>query len=129
VVVDGESELSRTVLDAGAGIRADRTVEGAASALESVLAPGGLHGKLAEGARRLAAGPLSWDAVVRPLVTRIRRGREPRFLSPVPVGAVTRRRKVWGTALHRAEVSLRIRGPAGFFAHGLGRAAGRGRPS
>jgi len=125
VVVDGESDLSRIVLDAGAGVRADRTVDGAASALERVLGDAGARSHLAAGALQLAKGALSWDACVAPLVARIARGRRAEGgLAPSPVAAVRLARRRWGSALHRAEVSLRLRGPAGFLAHGLRRARG-----
>jgi glycosyltransferase involved in cell wall biosynthesis len=126
VIVDGDSDLTRLVLDAGAGPRTDRTLEAAASAMEFVLRDDAGRASLVAGARALAAGPLSWDACAAPLVARIRRGRRTEGgLAPSPVSAVKLRRRKWGTALHRAEVSLKLRGPAGFLAHGLGRAAGR----
>lgn len=127
VVVDGESELSRVVLDAGAGIAVERSTEAAAAAIESLLADDARRAACADAARRLAAGPFSWDACVAPLVARIRAGRRDHGgLAPAPVGAVRLRRRKWGSPLHRAEVSLKLRGPLGFVAHGLRRAARRG---
>lgn len=126
VVVDGESDLTRIVRDAGAGIAVERSVEAAAAAVDSLLADDARRLACAVAAQRLAAGALSWDACVAPLVARIRAGRrEGGGLAPSPVGAVRLRRRKWGSALHRAEVSLKLRGPLGFVAHGLRRAARR----
>jgi glycosyltransferase involved in cell wall biosynthesis len=125
-VIDGESESTRIVAAAGAGVAVERSVEAAAAAIESLLASDARHAACTVAARSLAAGPLSWDACVAPLVARIGRGSSAGAgLAPAPIPAVRLRRRRWGTALHRLEVSLRLRGPAGFVAHGLRRAAGR----
>jgi len=125
-VLDGESELTRIVADAGAGVAVQRSVEAAAGAIESLLADDAERAACVAAARSLAAGRLSWDACAAPLVARIRRApREGGGLAPAPISAVRLRRRRWGTALHRLEVSLRLRGPAGFVAHGLRRATGR----
>jgi hypothetical protein len=125
VVVDGESELTRLVAEAAAGIAVPRTPGAAAAAIETLLSDQTTRRVSSDAARRLAAGPLSWDACVAPLVVRIAKGRrEHGGLAPSPVAAVRLARRRWGTALHRAEVSLRLRGPAGFLAHGLRRARG-----
>ena len=126
VVVDGESELTRLVAEAAAGIAVPRNAEAAAAAIDALLDDQAGRRVCADAARRLAAGPLSWDACVAPLVRRIGRGRcDSGGLAPSPVAAVRLARRRWGTVLHRAEVSLRLRGPAGFLAHGLRRARGR----
>jgi glycosyltransferase involved in cell wall biosynthesis len=126
VVVDGESELTRVVAEAAAGIAVPRNAEAAAAAIETLLEDHAGRRVCADAARRLAAGPLSWSACVAPLVRRIAHGRrDERGLAPSPVAAVRLARRRWGTVLHRAEVSLRLRGPAGFLAHGLRRARGR----
>ena len=126
VVVDGESELTRLVAEAAAGIAVPRNAEAAAAAIDALLDDHAGRRVCSDAARRLAAGPLSWDACVAPLVRRIGRGRrEAGGLAPSPVAAVRLARRRWGTVLHRAEVSLRLRGPAGFLAHGLRRARGR----
>lgn len=127
VVVDGASELTRLVAEAAAGLAVPRADGAAAAAVETLLADHALRGVAADAARRLAAGPLSWSKCVAPLVARIERGRRSEGgLAPSPVAAVRLARRRWGTALHRAEVSLRLRGPAGFLAHGLRRARGKG---
>jgi hypothetical protein len=125
-VVDGASELTRIVADAGAGVLVERSVEAASSAIESILADDARRAACAAAARRLADDRLSWDVCVAPLVDRVRRPRRVGGgLAPAPVAAVRLNRRTWGTRLHRIEVSLRLRGPAGFVAHGLRRAAGR----
>jgi glycosyltransferase involved in cell wall biosynthesis len=125
-VIDGESELTRIVADAGAGVAVRRSAEAAAAAIESLLADDAFRAASSEFARALAAGRLSWDACVAPLAARIRRApRADDGLAPAPIPAVRLRRRRWGTAMHRLEVSLRLRGPAGFVTHGLRRAAGR----
>jgi glycosyltransferase involved in cell wall biosynthesis len=129
VVVDGESELTRLVAESAAGVAVPRAAGAAASAVETLLFDRACRRVFGDAARRLAAGPLSWRKCVEPLVARIAKGRraDP-GLAPSPVEALRLRRRRWGTALHRAEVSLRLRGPAGFLAHGLRRAGGKGEP-
>jgi glycosyltransferase involved in cell wall biosynthesis len=125
LVVDGESDSTRIVGAAGAGIVVDRRVESAASAIETLLRDDTRRSACAAAARALATGSLSWDACVAPLVARIRGGvRAKGGLAPTVPSALRLRRRKWGTPLHRLEVSLRLRGPAGFVAHGLRRAAG-----
>lgn len=127
VVVDGDSELTRLVAEAAAGIAVPRSAGAAAAAIETLLADQALRRVSAEAARLLAAGPLSWSKCVAPLVARIAKGRRSGDgLAPAPVAAVRLARRRWGSALHRAEVSLRLRGPAGFLAQGLRRASGKG---
>ena len=129
-IVDGASDLARIVAEAGAGIAVERSIQAAAEAMEMLLGDAARHAQCAAAARTLAAGPLSWDVCVAPLVARIRRApRAEGGLAPAPVAAVRLRRRRWGTPLHRLEVSLRLRGPAGVVAHGLRRAAGRGGPA
>jgi len=126
-VLDGESDLTRIVADAGAGVAVERSVEAASSAIDSLLSNDAQRSTCSVAARALAAGRLSWDACAAPLVARIRRApRASGGLAPAPIDAVRLRRRRWGTAMHRLEVSLRLRGPAGFVAHNLRRVAGRG---
>ncbi len=124
VIVDGESEFA--LRSSGSGcIRVERTVEAAADAIERLLAePAARRGHL-EGAQILARS-FSWDACAAPLVARLREEpRQGQGLAPVPVSAVKLRRRRWGDAMHRLEVSWKTRGPVGFVAHGIRRAAGR----
>ncbi len=122
VIVDGESDVTRIVAESGAGIVVERSVQAASEALDTLLSDGVRSAACSGAARELAAGRLSWDACVAPLAARLRAPSTGSGLAPAPVSAVRLRRRKWGTPLHRLEVSLRLRGPAGFVANGLRRA-------
>ena len=108
-VLDGDDDLTRIMVQAGAAVRVERSVESGAAAVEALLADDGRRREMSRAARALTGGPLSWEVAVRPLAARILKGGSGGGLSPRCVTPLRLHPRRWGSLLHRGEVSLRLR--------------------